>query len=77
MKFKDIEEAQDINSIKVDELVGSLLTFEMDVNEKNENKNKGVSFKSDVESDKEKEVEDNYDNFSNSIELIAKNLEKL
>lgn len=34
MKVTAIEEAQDISSIKVDDLIGSLLTFEMAINVK-------------------------------------------
>lgn len=51
MKLIAIEEAQDISSIKVDELIGSFLAFKMAINEKNEKKRKGVSFKVDIEDD--------------------------
>lgn len=36
MKVITIEEAQDISTIKVDELIGSLQTFEMAVNDRTE-----------------------------------------
>jgi hypothetical protein len=40
MKVTAIEEAQDIANMKVDELVGSLQTFEMSINERGDKKNK-------------------------------------
>lgn len=54
MKVNVIEEAQDISYVKVDELIGSSLTFEMVISDKFENKSKGVSFKAGVEDNKEK-----------------------
>lgn len=39
MKVIVIEEARDLSSIKVDELISSLRTFEMFINERSENKN--------------------------------------
>jgi hypothetical protein len=41
MKVNTIEEAQDIANIKVEELIGSLKTFEMAINDQPEKKNKG------------------------------------
>src|ERR1044072_3499523 len=38
MKVTAIEEAQDISNMKVDELIGSLQTFEMAIDEKSERK---------------------------------------
>lgn len=39
MKLTAIEEIQDVSTIKVDKLFGSLLNFEMSIKDKNENKN--------------------------------------
>ena len=44
MKFTTIEEAQDISSLKVDELIGSLQNFEITVNNKTDKKGKGIAF---------------------------------
>ncbi|XP_058767373.1 uncharacterized protein LOC131641069 [Vicia villosa] len=44
MKVTAIEEAQDINLLKLDELVRSLQTFEMSVNERSEKENKSIAF---------------------------------
>src|ERR1044072_7891724 len=44
MKVTAIEEAQDIASMQVDELIGSLQTFELSLNDKAEKKNKSIAF---------------------------------
>ena len=44
MKVTSIEEAQDIDKMRVDELVGSLKKFELSINERLENKNKSIGF---------------------------------
>lgn len=72
MKFTSIEEAQDVSIIKVDELIDSILTFEMKINEKHEKNNKSVSFKFDVEEDENHVEEDIDDNLTKSITLLAK-----
>lgn len=47
MKVTTIEETWDVSTIKVDELIESLLTFEMAINDKSEKINKSVEFKDD------------------------------
>jgi len=42
MKVTAIEEAQDISSLKVDELIGSLQNFEITVNNKTDKKSKSI-----------------------------------
>jgi hypothetical protein len=49
MKVTAIEEAQDIASMKVEELVGSLQTFEMSFSDKIEKKEKNSLFVSNSE----------------------------
>ncbi|MCI59775.1 gag-pol polyprotein, partial [Trifolium medium] len=49
MKVTTIEEAQDISSMKVDELVGSLQTFESAANERSEMKTKSIAFMSNTD----------------------------
>ncbi|GAU33559.1 hypothetical protein TSUD_143510 [Trifolium subterraneum] len=44
MKVIAMEEAQDISTMKVDELIGSLQTYESSVNERIEKKNKSIAF---------------------------------
>src|SRR4030066_1175015 len=48
MKVTSIEEAQDIKNMKVDELMGSLQTFEIDLNERTDKKSKSIAFVSNV-----------------------------
>lgn len=42
----------------MDELIGSLFTIEMAINEKSKKTNNGVSFKADIENDEEQVKED-------------------
>jgi len=51
MKVTAVEEAQDISSLKVDELIGSLQNFEITVNSRTEKKAKDVAFISNIEDD--------------------------
>ncbi|KAA0039061.1 uncharacterized protein E6C27_scaffold84G001570 [Cucumis melo var. makuwa] len=44
MKVTAIEEAQDITTLKLDELFGSLLTFEMTMSDRESKKGKGITF---------------------------------
>ena len=46
MKVTTIEETRDITKLKLDELFGSLLTFEMAISNRENKKGKGVAFKS-------------------------------
>lgn len=49
MKVKTIEKVQDASKMKVDMLIGTLLTFEMAINDKLEKKSKSVAFNIDGE----------------------------
>lgn len=51
MKVTTTEEDQYIFTIKRKELIGSLLTFEMEINDKLEKRNKSVVFKANIEDD--------------------------
>src|SRR4030066_617462 len=44
MKVTAIEEAQDISNMKVDELIGSLQTFEMAISDRTKKKKKNIAF---------------------------------
>src|SRR6187399_1728811 len=50
MKVTAIEEAQNIASMKVEEVVGSLQTFEMNFSDKVEKKGKNIAFTSNTDS---------------------------
>ena len=70
MKVTAIEEAQDINNMKVDELVGSLQTFEIAISDKFEKKNKVIAFVSNTE---EGQVDlDTDEGLSNTIVFLGK-----
>lgn len=49
MRDTTIKEAQDISSMKVDDLIGSLITCEMSLNDKSDKKNKGIALQSSIE----------------------------
>lgn len=51
MEVTGIEEAYDLSSIKVDEHIGSLQTFEMCISERSEKNNKGIAFVSNTTKD--------------------------
>lgn len=76
MKVTTIEEEQEVSTIKVDDIIGPLLTFEMTINDKSKKRNINMAFKDDVEDDEKHVEEDIDDNLTDSIVLIAKRLGK-
>ncbi|WJX56910.1 hypothetical protein P8452_42523 [Trifolium repens] len=72
MKVIAIEEAQDNASMKVEEVVGSLQTFEMNFNDKVEKKGKSIAFTSNIDSE-EVDKED----LSDDIALLEKQFNKI
>ncbi|KAK2362889.1 gag-protease polyprotein [Trifolium repens] len=75
MKVTTVEEAKDIASMKVEEVVGSLQTFEMNFSEKVEKKGKNIAFTSNTE-----EADDNLDtreDLSEEIVLLGKQFNKI
>ena len=74
MKVTAIEEAQDISNLKLDELIGSLQTFEMGFDDNSEKKSKVIALVSNTES----EAEDGTDeNMSETIAMLGKQLKKI
>src|SRR4051812_48024671 len=71
MKVTAIEEAQDIRNMKVEELIGSLQTFEMGMNENSEKKNKSIAFVSNSQEESREE------NLSDSIAMLGKQFNKI
>lgn len=68
MKVITIEKVQDLGRIKVDELISSLQTFEMTLNDISEKKKKGIAFMSNTE-----EYEDqSKESFSEAIALVGR-----
>jgi len=82
MKVTAIEEAQDISNMKVDELIGSLQTFELAINDICEKKKKNIAFISNTEEDVQCDMETNESildafvhlgrEFNNVLEMIDK-----
>ncbi|MCH81386.1 gag-protease polyprotein, partial [Trifolium medium] len=76
MKVTAIEEANDVSEMKVEELIGSLKTFEVAINDKSESRFKSIAFVSNAE-DNETKDSDAGDNISESIALIGKQLNRV
>jgi hypothetical protein len=69
MKVTAIEEAQDISSVKVDELIRSLQNFEITINNKTDKKGKGIAFVYNIETDGAQEGYEDDENLSESLVL--------
>ncbi|TYK08444.1 gag-pol polyprotein [Cucumis melo var. makuwa] len=72
MKVTAIEEAHGITTLKLDELFGSLLTFEMTISDREKKKGKGITFKSTYEEEATVNHSDNEANMDESIALLIK-----
>ncbi|KAA0058236.1 gag-proteinase polyprotein [Cucumis melo var. makuwa] len=70
IKVTAIEEAHDITTLKLDELFGSLLTFEMAISDRENKKGKGIAFKSTYE---EEATANHSDNKANMDEKDVEN----
>lgn len=75
MKVTAIEEAQDISSISLDELIGSLQTFEMNQIDQPEKKSRGVAFVSSTDRDDNQSVEDS--EISEALALLGRKFNKV
>jgi len=77
MKVTTIEESQDICNMKVDELVGSLQTFEMAIIDRSEKKNKSITFVCNT-NDEEVQCDMKTDEgISDAIVLLGKQFKKV
>ncbi|KAK2369181.1 gag-protease polyprotein [Trifolium repens] len=76
MKVTVIEEAQDISSMKVDELIGSLQTFELYINERSEMKNKSITSISNTDDEIQCDMETNK-GISNAVVDIGRQFNKV
>ena len=77
MKVTAIEEAHDITTLKLNELFGSLLTFEMTIFDRENNKGKRIAFKSIYEEETTVNQSDNEANMDESITLLTKQFSKV
>jgi hypothetical protein len=77
MKVCAIEEAQDIGDMKVDELIGSLQTFELKINERLDKKNKSIAFASNIDEDDVESSIDSDEIFSNAVVMLGRQFNKV
>ena len=76
MKVTAIEEAQDIDKMKVDELVGSLQTFELGISEKSEKK-KSIAFVSNAEDSEDEGSQAKDEGVSKELVLLGKQFNRV
>ena len=78
MKVTIIKEANDIATMKVDKLFGSLRTFKLNLRDSNSKKRNGVALQSVSEDDPEQHKEQIHDDhLADSITLLMKQVSKL
>ncbi|KAA0062782.1 gag-pol polyprotein [Cucumis melo var. makuwa] len=77
MKVTTIEEAQDITTLKLDELFWSLLTFEMAMSDRESKKGKGITFISVYDQENTVNQFGNEANQDESIALLMKQFSKM
>ncbi|KAA0043415.1 uncharacterized protein E6C27_scaffold1639G00210 [Cucumis melo var. makuwa] len=77
MKVIAIEESQDITTLKLDELFGSLLMFEMAMSDRESKKGKGIAFKSAYHQETTANQFGNEANQDDSIALLTKQFSKM
>src|ERR1044072_1674596 len=76
MKVTAIEEAQDIGTMQVDELIGSLQTYEMTLNDKPDKKNESIAFVSNTVEDDEQHDMDLAGEFTDALALLGRKFNK-
>ncbi|KAK2404703.1 gag-protease polyprotein [Trifolium repens] len=77
MKVTAIEEAHDISTMKMDELVGSLQTFEIVLNDRGDKKNKSIAFVINTEDDVAESDDEEGDNIADAIATLGRQFNKL
>ncbi|CAJ2638184.1 unnamed protein product [Trifolium pratense] len=77
MKVTAIEEAKDITEMKLDELVGSLQTYEVATNERMDKKNKSIAFVSNAEEEDQQSDTESESSISDAMVLLGKQFNKV
>ncbi|KAK2417316.1 putative mitochondrial protein [Trifolium repens] len=77
MKVTAIEEAHDISSMKMDELVGSLQTFESVLDERGDKKNKSIAFVSNTEEEDNQSEDGEEDSIADAIAMLGRQFNKV
>ncbi|CAJ2644227.1 unnamed protein product [Trifolium pratense] len=76
MKVTAIEESQDLATIQVDELIGSLQTYELGMNQRKEKKNKSLAFASNTGEDEESDLESD-ESLSEAMGLLGRQFNRV
>ncbi|KAK2450393.1 gag-protease polyprotein [Trifolium repens] len=77
MKVTAIEESQDIATMKVEELIGSLLTCEVAINERMEKKSKSIAFATNTEDEETQRDLDTEENINDAFVLLGRQFNKI
>jgi hypothetical protein len=77
MKVTAIEEAQDISTLKLDELIGSLQTFELAIEDRSEKKSKGIALISNTEDEEVQNDDDTEGSIEEAIAFLGKQFNKV
>ena len=77
MQVTAIEESQDICNMRVDELIGSLQTFELGMSDGSEKKVKSIAFMSNTEEKEEESGQDIDEDLANDVALLGRQFNKL
>ncbi|KAK2428670.1 gag-protease polyprotein [Trifolium repens] len=77
MKVTAIEEAHDISTMKMDELVGSLQTFEIVLNDRGDKKNKSIAFVTNTEDDVAESDDEEGDSITDAIAMLGRQFNKV
>ncbi|XP_058787843.1 uncharacterized protein LOC131662153 [Vicia villosa] len=76
MKVSAIEEAQNINQMRLDDLIGSLQTFELSINDRAEKNNKSIAFVANTEDGMEEFDLGSDEGISNAIVFFGRQFNK-
>ncbi|WJX12367.1 hypothetical protein P8452_02877 [Trifolium repens] len=79
MKVTAIEEAHDISTMKMDELVGSLQTrtFEIVLDERGDKKNKSIAFVSNTDEESDQIEDEEEDSIADAIAMLGRQFNKV
>ncbi|KAK2428549.1 putative mitochondrial protein [Trifolium repens] len=77
MKVTAIEEAHDISTMKMDELVGSLQTFEIVLNERGDKKNQSIAFASNTDESNYQSEDEEEDSIADAIAMLGRQFNKV
>lgn len=77
MKVRNIQQTQNVSMMKVNKLIGFLLTFEITIGKKSMKKSKSLLFKTDIINCEDQEDHEIDQNMIESIVFLAKNFSKV